>query len=623
MIELSSEQMAVIQRGHALGFITHDDVTIVTRWNAQVRTWRNLPPPPPPELPIKELRIQRRVIELRIKDFSSGSEWSRKQFHSLEWSTRPLHLLQQAERDLARMDARIAIALDEIANPTPPLKLPEPPPPLPDRIRSVLNLVPQIALAERRLATELANTSQSTEKGLNAEDVELCQHWANMAAQKNPSTAVYSLDTLVNSQGSYRARQLLSARTAEHIATAYYRQLGYLVKDVSVSQNQGGNEDWKTFDLRVGTRAVDVKNARQSFNGNGNYVEHCVPQFKQERSYSEIVNILGIVSEYVVDYKKYLGPGLEALILGEVNAVEIQKLCGWALDRFGSALDLQAIWRPHFIPGWLLEYPPEHYSHRFEEIATIPSTIASCVDAQIPADAIPGWLLILCPDQALIEQLPITPNLRKTVQELRSMNLSIGLTRRSLMVYAMGITLESVVNFVDPSEKLTQFRDLIASRIDSRGFRQILGLHDPLEYVTSMIENLARIGSELIDRRFEITGFKLTNTAILLGIAADGSSLTLLAYCGGWVKVSVRTRCGTTSLVFGPNEHCKSCGRLVCKNCGHCSTGCVQCDDRQNKVAQSHLQPASHQNAYQRAELSARSKRTRYNVDLDNNFDDF
>ena len=62
------------------------------------------------------------------------------------------------------------------------------------------------------------------------------------------------------------------------------------------------------------------------------------------------------------------------------------------------------------------------------------------------------------------------------------MNLSIGLTRRSLMVYAMGITLESVVNFVDPSEKLTQFRDLIASRIDSRGFRQILGLHDPLDH---------------------------------------------------------------------------------------------------------------------------------------------
>ena len=85
-------------------------------------------------------------------------------------------------------------------------------------------------------------------------------------------------------------------------------------------------------------------------------------QFKQERSYSEIVNILGIVSEYVVDYKKYLDPVLEALILGEVNAVEIQKLCGWARDRFGSALDLQAIWRPHFIPGWLLEYPPEHYS---------------------------------------------------------------------------------------------------------------------------------------------------------------------------------------------------------------------------------------------------------------------
>jgi hypothetical protein len=257
-----------------------------------------------------------------------------------------------------------------------------------------LKLLPQIADAESLMATEPADTSRSTEKGLNAEDIDLCRRWANMPIQENRSSAIYSLDTLVKSEGSYRARQLLSARTAENIATGYYVQLGLTVEDISVSQNHGVSEDWKTFDLRVGVRPVDVKNARQSFNGNGNFVEHCVPKFKQERVSSAVVNVLGIVSTYVVDYKKYLEPGSEALVLGEVNTIDIRKLCLWAHDRFGPALDLHAIGRPQFIPGWLFEYPPEHYHQRAEVIATIRSILASCIEAETPVNAIPGWLLI-------------------------------------------------------------------------------------------------------------------------------------------------------------------------------------------------------------------------------------
>jgi hypothetical protein len=217
--------------------------------------------------------------------------------------------------------------------------------------------------------------------------------------------------------------------------------------------------------------------------------------------------------------------------------------------------------------------------------------------------------------------MPLSPNLRNCVGELRSMGLSIGLSRRSLLVYAMGITLESLSNFVDPTETLTQFRSLIVPRMGSRPLRLILGLHDPLEYVISMIENLTIIGRELISRKLEITGFKLTHPAILLGIAADGTFLTLLAYCGGWVTVPVRTRCGATPLVFGPNEHCDSCGHLVCKNCGHCSTGCINCSDRQEKVAKGPLQSTTPQSSYQRVTLSARYARTGHHIDWDNDSD--
>lgn len=190
------------------------------------------------------------------------------------------------------------------------------------------------------------------------------------------------------------------------------------------------------------------------------------------------------------------------------------------------------------------------------------------------------------------------------MQELRSIDLSIGLSRRSLLVYAMGITLESLVDFVDPSEKLIQFQNLIVSKVGIRGSRSILGLRDPLEYVTSMIENLARIGSELNARRLKIIGFKLTHPAILIGTTADGLLLTLLAYCGGWMEVPVRARCGTTPLVFGSNEHCGSCGHLVCKNCGHCLTGCVECNDRQEQVVKDHLQSATPQSARRNARFT-------------------
>lgn len=583
MRELTNDQLVAIQRANALGFISNEEFALTRGWNAQIKEWRNLPGPPPPEAPIKELRIQRRVIELEIKDYSKGRH-----------TTYRTHLRLNAERNLPLIDARIAKALDEIANPSPPYTPPEPPSPLPLRIGLITDLLGQIALSESRLSTELANTSLVTKKGLNAADVDLCNHWANISNTANSNSAAYYLNTLLNSQGSYRACQLLSARAAEHIAIDYYERLGHAVTDVSVSQNLDGNEDWKTFDLRVGPRAVDVKNARESFNGNGNFVEHCVPRFKQERATNAAVRILGIVSAYIADCRKYLEPYSEAVVLGEVNELEIRELCDWSKQRFGPALDLQAIWRPNFIPGWIFEYPPEHYSRRVDEIAAIPGIIKICQATKVPADAIPGWLLILCPEPALIDQLTLTPDLRKMVQELRSIGLSIGLSRRSLVVYAMGITLESLVDLEDPSEKLSQLRKLIVLTVADLGSRSILGLHDPRGYALSMIESLARIGHELYVRRLEITGFKLTHPAILIGTVTSGSRLTLLAYCGGWMSTPVRARCGTTPLVFGPNEHCESCGHLVCKNCGHCSTGCILCNDRQVFVAEESAQLITH-----------------------------
>lgn len=472
----------------------------------------------------------------------------------------------------------------------------EPATPLPAAARRAIECLEQLQQLRKILQTVAVNERLRVSV-LGDVDAALCLCWSNVS----PGAPVANLGSsweLLKSLGNYRECQLLSARSAELVMQTYYSTIGSPVEDISLKQLDAASEEWKTFDLRVGNRFIDVKNARQSLNGNGGYVEHCVPLFKEHRVSGEHVVIAGVLSPYKKESSFYSDERPIGTVLGEVNVVDVRNLYRWAKMRFGARLDLRGIWNTGFLPGWIFEYPNEHYPRRRSAIASIAPLLRCLSESGMYSKYLPGWMLLLCDDEPLISSLVLDERKARLVTDLRKMSSAIGFTRRSLYVYAMGLALDALAGGKSPEEDLNEFLTLIemsTSRHNDDDFlnneindmrESLLGLIDPQGYVSSLAKNLMVIGQRTLDSGMQLTGFQLSHPAILKGICADGKKLTLMAFCGGWQTFPIRAKCGTTPLTLGIDKHCPSCGHLVCHNCGHCCDTCPECPPRQQEYAQ-------------------------------------
>jgi hypothetical protein len=448
-----------------------------------------------------------------------------------------------------------------------------------------MTMVKRLMATESDLRSCPVSSKQTSHATLDSADFSLCLKWSDVVISMDGLSREVAWDGIRRLE-RYRQSQLLSARAAEIVALTYYQKLGFLVVDVSVQQIENQTDDWMFFDLKVGERYIDVKNARESFNGSGNYVEHCVPQFKQMRGTSENVVIVGVLSEYHADPSEYKHHSLSAMVLGEVHVEQVRQTYAWARSRFGAKLDLKGIWTVGFLPGWLFEYPKEHYPQREEAIRGMETLAWELVKAGAMGNKLPGWLLVLCPDEGLIRSLPLDKEKRRIVADLRSMAADIGISRRSLFVYAMGLTLDALAQNRSADDDLAMLLEMLHVHGGGDGSSMMLGLHDPMGYVSNMIHTLRAIAERLLAMKLHLVGFKLTHPAILKGICDDGELLTLLAYCGGWQTYPMKVKCGTTPLSIVHHAHCPTCGHLICPNCGHCSNLCRQCEPRQHQVVQ-------------------------------------
>jgi len=449
--------------------------------------------------------------------------------------------------------------------------------------RVALDCMEELQSLEANLCFVATPVVLRTNALLGNADAALCLRWNDIAFNAR-TTSEATAWTRLRELDTYRQCQVLSARSAELVMQAYYAKMGFDVEDVSLMQLEDTTDDWKVYDLRVGDRLIDVKNARKSLNGGGNFVEHCVPKFKELRATGDQVVIAGVLSDYQKDPNFYRQAYPSATVLGEVNVVEVRRLYLWAKYRFGPHLDLTGLWNYGFLPGWLFEYPDAYYPRRNETINSLSSIARRLNGAGLFSDRLPGWLLVLCGDEELVRSMPIKESKRKLILDLHLMVEKIGVSRRSLYVFVMGIALEALANRDSPEDDLTELISLIALPVKSpNGNEQLsmLGLADPMGYVVSLVKTLSKIGNKLLTLGIHLTGFRLVHPAILKGVCSDGRVLTLLAYCGGWQTVPISARCGTTPLTIIDDEHCPLCGHLVCHNCGHCSNICRSCKPRQ------------------------------------------
>lgn len=427
--------------------------------------------------------------------------------------------------------------------------------------------------AWQKVAIEINSQYQTSVKikspALDIRDVELCLTWSGIVAQGADFNA--SIRLLEANVTEYDCCRLLSARAAEKAVEVYYRALKKDVSDISITQLDGTNQSWKDYDLLVGGVALDVKNARRSFSSPDTFVEHCVPKFKIDRKSGKDVSIVGVLSEYAKKMPLLAGKG-NCLVLGEVNISTIRQLFIWMKKRFARHLNLDGLWDEKYLPGWLFEYPVEQYEHRQVAISRLDELLVQLKTlGNFPAQDIPGWLLILCPNKTLINSFDLTELRREVILDLQSLEQMAGLSRPTLFVYSMGLLIEAMANGNSTSDVAETLKNLFFCDLDQKS---PLGLIDSQGYVSSIIDLLLKVGEEAKHQNFKFVSFNMRSPSILRGKTQSGQLVTLVAYCGGWRTDPVSVKCGASPLFLGKNQTCASCSHLVCDYCGYCSQKC-------------------------------------------------
>lgn len=416
---------------------------------------------------------------------------------------------------------------------------------------------------------------------LKASDIDVCLAWANVNSVCESTDEGIRL--LQNEVSNYNACRLLSARVAELSTASYYSELGNNVSDISMTQLENADERWKDFDLLVGADPLDVKNSRKSFSSPEAYVEHCIPRFKQDRKSGAEVSIVGVLSDYSPDAEKIVSGAVDCVILGQINVREVRQLFVWMRRRFGNFLNLNGLWDTGFLPGWMFELPAAQYQQRHSVLERIDSLLEKIKVTSTLSDAdIPGWLLTLSAVASHKDAKNQSTRRGGMLADIASLSLDVGMKRSSLFVYSMGVILEAMLNGDDCDAVAETLRELI---FVDRSFSSPLDLIDTQKYVVSLIDVLLSVADESMCQGIQFTAFQMSHPAILRGQRKNGSWMTLVAYCGGWID-QLRVKCGSSPLFFGSHVACPACSKLICNACGHCESSCTLVSQRQSKLGQ-------------------------------------
>ena len=387
---------------------------------------------------------------------------------------------------------------------------------------------------------------------------------------------------------SWHLGRVLSARVAEIAVAQFYRTYSSDVEDISIKQITAlGNGDWQRCDLRVDGREVDVKNARRSSPRATTYSEHCIPAFKKDRLENDIT-IAAALSPYL--RPNYLIEpcsvpdhwSTEIVFLGETTWTAIEGLKRQfekpGLLHFDFSRD-RIIGR-HFLPPWLFNYPRDLYRRREEELSAIrpiaeraiavqrrvarvawPEQIAVLIASGVPSGQI-AWLYDVAQwEQVLIERIE---SWRSTV------GLSLPHLYCTLLVHFLEMASSSQT---PPDYHPARYRRLVQyAGTDKQNFPLLMA--DPLQIIDALIGTLSDIWDATSVNIREYREFRLQGPNILQG-RKGGNALkwhTLIAYCGGSTEDG--QKCGFSPLVIGQQVTCPGCGRLICPNCGYCSSNC-------------------------------------------------
>ena len=449
-----------------------------------------------------------------------------------------------------------------------------------ERAKRRLLIEDRLMDAKRALLTTAAPT-QLPLPGLRETDLRLILAWSGVSASRETTTT----KCVRNALSTTDLARLWSARTAELVVQEYFRQREKRFTDISLTQLQPGDCDWKTHDICTGPLLVDVKNARQSFSDPARYSEYLVPRFKEERTFRQHVTVAAVLSPYKTAARIEETFGELSTLVGFVTKEELVSLTQWLQSRFAETLTVSNLSSGGRLPGWCFDYDQHHYSGR--GIAKRLASEAAVLLTESPDlqndISFPKPLLHLIDDQHLATALlradgrggDRSSDEEETGSEIRALSRSIGLSRRTLFAFVIAYTLQRLRESRGTwSPEL--FYDWIFLDRDEESLTRPLGLDDPLRFISSIVFAMSRLWDIGPKSLAHFSSFRLASPWILRGTAPDGVEQTIMAYCGGWRELSIETavKCGLSPLVLGLDEPCTSCGRLVCRQCRFCSKEC-------------------------------------------------
>ncbi len=366
------------------------------------------------------------------------------------------------------------------------------------------------------------------------------------------------------------ALRLWSARSAEIVAISFLSDLGKQTTDVSIRQLDTNSDDWKTHDVDADGDPIDVKNARRSFSSQDSYVKHTIPMFKYARRLTSDVTVLGILSDYVSWAQIDTGWLGSAMILGQVRNEDLVALASWMDRNFGDILDFGVISgnRSATYPGWVFEYPEQWYVRRPEAMNQIRGLLKECPEPLKARKVIPSYVYAFLDESEQTSVKDGTKLDADLFREFGSLRREIGLSRRSLFGWILGVMLRALIDRggISVAQTTASLRRLLFVPDSTETPRNPAGLFDPAAYISNLITMFEAIGRNIRPELLQsIRFFDLSAPTILRGRLADGRWQTVFAHCGG---------CGKNPIHLGNSETCPECGFLICGECAHCSISC-------------------------------------------------
>lgn len=346
-------------------------------------------------------------------------------------------------------------------------------------------------------------------------------------------------------------------------------------------------------------RPIDVKNVRRI---HGSYKVKSGPKRTID---GDEVAVLGVVSEPS-------GDG-EQTVVGEADGHDLERL-GYIVGRFAESIGLPLTWSAmarwkQGLGPWLMEYRPQHYSHRRGAprrqqflgagYRRLVESVRRAEELEEFLGPVPPWIrgiasfhcgLMWNQDGGVVRALAEWHRFGVSAS-------SVARSRPALFLFSL-LFLLSAVKRGSWEQGRTKEQLMNALFVNDTELAQEhpVGLHDPLRTIHTFIVALDELIVRNKDLLEDVEELRLSRAGVLRGRRRDKKEFTLLAYCGGCGKSPIwagnlerlyhkigkseepgqRTRAGLPSDAEGCHL-CADCFYLVCNECGFCESKCPRC----------------------------------------------